>query len=229
LTPRPLDPSTSSSLRLFIGARVSLATVRALGDVVQAMRQVGTGVRPRWVAPATYHVTLKFLGWCRPEVVEALRDRVGAALSGVRAVEIECRGLGAFPSPEKARVVWAGIDAAGAGRLGEIVERIERATAELGFPREKRAWHGHVTLARVKSPGDVRGLLSAVSEQTYRHSWVDSLVLFESQMKKEGSEYTEISSWPLESDSRAARRHTAAVEHAEQRSEETADGDKFDD
>jgi len=121
-----------SSMRLFIGARVSLATVRALDDAVQAMRRVEAGARPRWVAPATYHVTLKFLGWSRPEVVEALRDRVGAALSGVRAVEVECRGLGAFPSVEKARVVWAGLDPAGGARLADMVERIERATSERG-------------------------------------------------------------------------------------------------
>jgi 2'-5' RNA ligase len=158
--------------------------------------------------------------------VEALRDRVGAALGGARAVEVECRGLGAFPSVEKARVVWAGLDASGGARLAEMVEKIERATAELGFPREKRAWHAHVTLARLKAPADVRGLLSAVSEQTYRHSWVDRVVLFESQMKKDGSEYTEIASWSLESDSKTSRRHTAAVEHAEQ--EETGDG-KYDD
>ena len=221
------DPG--KALRLFIGTRVSLATVRALDEVVAVMRRVDSAVRPRWVAPATYHVTLKFLGWSRPEVVEALRDRVGAALAGVRAVEIECRGLGAFPSPEKARVVWAGIDAAGAARLGEMVEKIERATAELGFAREKRAWHAHVTLGRVKAPGDVRGLLAAVSEQTYRHSWVDSVVLFESQMKKDGSEYTEIASWSLESDSKSSRRHTAAVEHDQSGSQETFDGDKYDD
>jgi RNA 2',3'-cyclic 3'-phosphodiesterase len=224
------DSEGPRAVRLFIGARVSLATVRALDDAVQAMRRIESDVRPRWVAPATYHVTLKFLGWSRPEVVEALRDRVGASLAGVRAVEIECRGLGAFPSVEKARVVWAGIDPQGAARLGEMVERIERATVELGFAREKRAWHGHVTLGRVRSPGDVRGLLAGVSEQTYRYSWVDSLVLFESQMKKAGSEYTEIASWSLESDSRSPRRHTPAVEHDHPGSEETtSDGDKYDD
>lgn len=220
------EEARPKAMRLFIGARVSLATVRALDDAVQAMRRVESGTRLRWVAPATYHVTLKFLGWTRPEVVEGLRDRVGAALAGVRALEVECRGLGAFPAADKARVVWAGLDAAGAARLAEMVERIERATGELGFAREKRAWHGHVTLARLKAPADVRGLLSAVSEQTYRHSWVEAAVLFESQMKKDGSEYTEIASWGLESDSKASRRHTAAVEHAEQ--EETGDG-KFDD
>lgn len=214
------------ALRLFIGVRVSLATVRALDEAVQAMRRVAGPASPRWVAPATYHVTLKFLGWSRPEVVEALRDGVGAALRGVRALEVECRGLGAFPAPDKARVLWAGLDAGGTARLADMVERIERASGALGFAREKRAWHGHVTLARLKAPADVRGLIAAAPEQTYRSSWVDSVVLFESQMKKDGSEYTEIASWSLESDSRASRRHTAAVEHAEQ--EETGDG-KYDD
>jgi 2'-5' RNA ligase len=193
---------------------------------VQVMRRGASGVQPRWVVPATYHVTLKFLGWTRPDAVEAVRDRVGAALATARAFEVECRGLGAFPAPDKARVLWAGLDPAGAARLGQLAESIEGAVSQLGFAREKRAYHAHVTLARLKVPGDVRGLISGVSEQTYRYSWVDSVVLFESQMKKEGSEYREICSWALESDSKRPRRHTGPVEHVGEGSEETADGDK---
>jgi 2'-5' RNA ligase len=122
-----------------------------------------------------------------------------------------------------------GLDAAGAGRLGEMADKIERAAGELGFAREKASVARACDARRLKEPGDVRALLAAVSEQTYRYSWVDSVVLFESQMKKDGSEYSEIASWSLESDSFASRRHTTAVEHAEQGSEETTtDGDKYD-
>ncbi len=195
--------------RLFIGVRVSLATVRALEEAVQGMRPAAGGLAIRWVAPAAYHVTLKFLGWCRPEVVEAVRDRVGRELRGAKAVEIETRGLGAFPGPDKARVLWAGTDSA---RLRDLVERVEKAAAELGFAREKRAFHAHVTLARLKAPGDVRKAIGSVPEQTYRRSWIDTVVLFESKTKSNGSEYSEIAAWPLELDSNAARRHTRTVE-----------------
>ena len=208
-------------LRLFVGVRVSLATVRALEEAVAALRPAAGGLAIRWVAPASYHVTLKFLGWCRPETVEALRDRVGRELRGARAVEIETRGLGAFPGPDKARVLWAGADSA---RLRDLCERVERAATELGFAREKRAFHAHVTLARLKAPGDVRKVIGAVPEQTYRQSWIDTVVLFESQTKATGSEYSEIASWPLEPDSKAVRRHTRTVERGD--TEDTGDGDK---
>jgi 2'-5' RNA ligase len=202
------------SLRLFIGVRVSLATVRALDDAVQSMRRSGPGERSRlrWVAPASYHITLKFLGWARPEVGFALRDRVASALAGQRAFEVETRGLGAFPTVERARVVWAGVDPTSGARLTDLAGRIERAAEELGFAREERPFHPHVTLARLKDPADVRGLLGSCSEHLFRVSWVDSVILFESHMRSTGSEYEEKARWPLEADSKPARRHTGPVE-----------------
>jgi 2'-5' RNA ligase len=202
-------------MRLFIGVRVSLATVRALEDAVVALRERGGAAGLRWLQPATYHITLKFLGWTRPEAVAALGDRVGAALASARELEFETRGLGAFPSAERARVVWAGVDPGGAARLRDLAERTERAAAELGFAREKRAFHPHVTLARLKVPGDVRSLLTG-PEQAYRSSWVDSVVLYESLTKSEGSEYRPRFSWSLGADSKGRPRHTRAVEPADE-------------
>ena len=200
------------AIRLFIGARISLASVRALDEAVQAMRRAGSSASLRCVAPASYHITLKFLGWARPEVAFALRDRMATELVGQRGFELETCGLGAFPSLERARVLWAGVDRQGGARLGELAARAERVAEELGFAREQRPFHAHVTLARLKVPGDVRGLVSACTAQVFRISWVDSVVLFESHMKSSGSEYEEKARWALEGDSKASRRHTGPVE-----------------
>jgi 2'-5' RNA ligase len=200
-------------LRLFIGARVSMATVRALEEAVQGMRRApGERARLRWVSPASYHITLKFLGWTRPEVAFAVRDRMGEALAGQRAFELETRRLGAFPTLERARVLWAGVDEAGGARMRELARAIEDAAAELGFAREQRPFHPHVTLARLASPADVRGVIGCCPEQVFRSSWVDSVILFESKMKSTGSEYDEKARWSLESDSKPSRRHTGPVE-----------------
>jgi 2'-5' RNA ligase len=209
-----MTENQAKALRLFIGVRVSLATVRALDEAVQAMRRGAAGERAqlKWVAPASYHITLKFLGWARPEVAFAVRDRVAAAVAGQRAFELDARGLGAFPSLERARVLWAGVDEAGGARLIDLAGRIERAAEELGFAREQRAFHAHVTLARLRSPGDVRSLLAACPEQVFRNSWIDSVVLFQSHMKSSGSEYEEKARWSLEGDSKPSRRHTGPVE-----------------
>lgn len=205
-----------AGLRLFVGVRVSIATVNALDEAVQEMRRASPDDRRlRWVAPASYHVTLKFLGWTRPEVGFALRDALGAALAGQRAFELETRGLGGFPALERARVLWAGVDPAGAARLTALAERVERAAEALGFAREQRPYHPHVTLARLAGPSDVRGLVSRYTEQLFRSSWVDGVVLFETKVKSDGSEYQEKARWPLETDSKASRRHTGPVDHGD--------------
>ena len=219
---RPFPPSdersgsggTPAGLRLFVGVRVSIATVNALDEAVQGMRRASPDDRRlRWVAPASYHVTLKFLGWTRPEVGFALRDALGAALAGQRAFELETRGVGGFPGLERARVLWAGVDPAGAARLTALAEKVERAAEALGFAREQRPFHPHVTLARLAAPTDLRGLVSRYTEQLFRSSWVDGVVLFETKTKSSGSEYQEKAMWPLETDSKASRRHTGPVDH----------------
>jgi RNA 2',3'-cyclic 3'-phosphodiesterase len=216
------------ALRLFIGVRVSLATVRALDEAVQAMRSARRA-KVNWVAPACYHITLKFLGWTRPEVAFALRDRVGEAVAGRRAFDLETLGLGAFPSPDRARIVWAGVDPAGSARLKELAALLERATEQLGFAPEQRPFHPHVTLGRLRERSDVREMLARCPEQFFRGSSIDTVVLFESHMKSSGSEYEEKARWPLEGDSKAPRRHTGPVETEAELADDIPLGDAPDD
>lgn len=189
-------------MRLFVGVKVSLATVHALTEAVRELerRASEADLKVRWVAPATYHATLKFIGWARPEVVDAIRDQVAAAISGVAPFAFTTRGAGAFPKPAKARVVFAGIDNPGE-ELATLASRIDAALGELGFPTEKRSFHGHVTLGRLREPKSVETLLEPVSEQLFSETSVRSVVLYESKMKSTGSEYVIHHEWPLESPS----------------------------
>ncbi len=107
------------------------------------------GVRnAKAVAPEGTHVTLKFLGEVQeskaPEVCEALEK----ALAGVKPFRAELRGVGAFPSESRPRVVWAGVHPESA--FGELHLRVERAMQELGFTPERRSFTPHVTLARMR-------------------------------------------------------------------------------
>src|SRR5438034_5712083 len=80
-----LDPGTTvQSMRLFIGIPVSLQTANALAQCVEtlARRAKDARLELRWVAPASYHITLKFLGWTRDDAIPAIRDRVAAAIAG---------------------------------------------------------------------------------------------------------------------------------------------------
>jgi 2'-5' RNA ligase len=209
-----------SGKRLFIGSRVSTQTANALAACAEMLqrRSRDAGVDLKWVAPTNYHVTLKFLGWTRDEAVPAVADAVEAALAGVVGFRFRTARLGAFPSLDQASVVWAGIDDGAA--LTDIANRIDAACERLGFAREQRAFHAHVTLARLRETRAVKDLVLPLSEQMFSDSRVDGVTLFESETKSLGSVYREIHRIGFKSAENAPKRQTGALELGD----ETDDG-----
>lgn len=124
-----------------------------------------------------------------PAVAAALGD----AAAGLGAFDATVVGLGAFPSPARPRVVWAGV-AEGAEHLGGLAARVERACAALGFPPEDRAFSPHITLGRVRVPpraprlGD---LLAAAAREEFGRLRVARAVLMESRLSPRGPRYVE--------------------------------------
>jgi len=178
--------------RLFVGVRVSVATANALAACAEmlARRARDAGLEPKWVAPASYHVTLRFLGATRDDAVGAVKDALAVACSGVQPFRFRTARLGAFGSVERANVVWAGVEDGAA--LGEVAKRVDRAMGALGFAAEARPFHAHVTLARLREPKPVRELVLPLAEQMFAETRVDAITLFESETKPSGGVYREL-------------------------------------
>jgi 2'-5' RNA ligase len=189
--------------RLFVGARISVATANALAGAAQtlARRARDAGVDVRWIPPVSYHVTLRFLGWTRVEAIDAVRDALEAAAAGISPVSFRTVRLGAFPSGDRASVVWAGVEAP--APLAELARRIEAACARLGYAPERRAFHPHVTIGRLREARAVREVVLPLAEQMFGDSALDSITLFESETKSSGSVYRELHKIRLESRSGA--------------------------
>jgi 2'-5' RNA ligase len=200
-------------IRLFLGVEISLAAVRELTAVAESLRRRAraTGLQVRWVAPESYHVTLKFLGWTRPEAVVAIADALAGPIAEVGELTITGRGLGAFPRADRARVLWGGIDDP-AGGLTRLAEIAEAQLETVGFAREPRDFHAHVTLGRIRQPGDVQELLGGGSEKMFRESRVTAVTLFESVLKSSGSEYRAQARFGLREAALAAKRQTESLQ-----------------
>jgi 2'-5' RNA ligase len=199
-------------IRLFLGVEISMAAVRELTTVAEALRRKARagGPRVRWTAPEGYHVTLKFLGWCRPEAIAVIADALAEPLGEVRDFAITGRGLGAFPRPEHARVLWAGIDDP-TGGLRKLADIVEAALEPIGFAREHREFHAHVTLGRIRQPEDVHALLDEGSEKMFRECRVGAVTLFESVLKSSGSEYLARARLGLGTAAAGAKRQTESL------------------
>lgn len=166
-----------------------------LAAEIDALRDHAAGVA--WVAAENLHVTLKFLGG----VDESRLAEIGAALAQavtVPAFEVGVRGLGAFPSAARARVLWAG--APGSAAFTTLADDVDRALAALGFPPEERGFTPHVTLGRVREPRRNDALavaLEAAAARDFGTLRVERVSLMRSDLSPRGARYTELSAVPL--------------------------------
>jgi 2'-5' RNA ligase len=151
------------------------------------------------VAPGNLHLTLKFLGAVGQARLEAIVGALGGAASAVSAFDAEFVGLGAFPSPARPRVVWAGVTA-GAGPMTELAGRVDEALARLDFPREARPFSPHVTLGRVRRPERNAALTEALqraADRGFGRLRVARASLVRSELGPRGARYTELAAVSL--------------------------------
>lgn len=217
-------------MRLFVGVRVSLPAANALARAVEtlARRARDTGADLAWVPPASYHVTLKFLGSTRPDAVDAVIDALARACAGAAKHTFKISRLGAFPSLSKASVLWAGVDEP-SGALARLATAVEDAMTGVGYPAEKRPFHPHVTLARAKETRALDQLVLPVAEQMFGDTRVEAITLVESETKPTGSVYKEISRidfkpLPIPTPADAERQTRALDMGAQHGLEDTDDG-----
>src|SRR5688572_3409124 len=97
----------------------------------------------RWVSPEKLHLTLRFLGATRDDVVETLRRRVEKAVGGRPPFALRIGPAGCFGSPKRPRVLWYGLDEGGES-LAEIARELETIARALRFEPEKRPWRPHL-------------------------------------------------------------------------------------
>jgi 2'-5' RNA ligase len=146
------------------------------------------------VPPPNWHLTLRFLG--ATDAVAS--DRLVAALAAAPLGEpfsVTFGGMGAFPRPARATVLWQAIDG-GADRLKELAVLSEDAAQVAGFPPQDRPFHAHLTLSRIRPHQDVRRLVEAANPFAGSLA-VDRLVLFRSHLGRGGARYEEKESFPL--------------------------------
>jgi 2'-5' RNA ligase len=182
--------------RLFIAFETPPPVKAQIQDVVSALREVRGDVH--WEAPEKLHCTLKFLGPTRPELLAPVSSVLEDIGRGAAPFTLRYQNVGFFPGPSSARIVWIGIEVTD-DRLRDLHRMIEDRMAPLGFERELRGFHPHVTLGRIKSGRNLRRLTGTAETLTFSSALytIDSLILLRSDLRPSGSVYTQEKSFPL--------------------------------
>jgi 2'-5' RNA ligase len=179
----------SELIRGFIAVNIPPPSAEKIRGAQERLRAADASVK--WVDPDSLHVTLKFLGDVEPERLRAVWSSAVQALDGGQPFTVRFRGLGAFPNPGRARVVWAGIRE-GAEALADLAARVEEACEKHGFPREGRPFRAHITLGRVRNPAPNAALAAALAEQSEAdlgEARLDRTFLMKSELTRAGAVY----------------------------------------
>lgn len=170
--------------------------ITQIENTISEIRQY-KGVRP--VKPSQLHLTLKFLG----EVPETRITSIKQAIEHIHIppFEFELHGLGCFPNLNYIRVVWIGISE-GREPLIKLAQMIEEKMALLGFPKEKRAFSPHLTLARIRSlrnaeKNELSNMIRNSKELEFGVQKINDFVLKKSTLTPKGPIYDDLLVVPL--------------------------------
>ncbi|ADL19530.1 2'-5' RNA ligase [Acidilobus saccharovorans 345-15] len=108
-----------------------------------------TRVRMKLVEPENFHITLRFLGEIPDSAVSDIRSGVLPKLR-FKPFTLKLSGVGAFPSPNLARVIWVGI-VQGFDELKSIRDQLDKLLKDTGIKYESgEEFTPHITIARLK-------------------------------------------------------------------------------
>jgi 2'-5' RNA ligase len=137
------------------------------------------------------HITLKFFG--ETDKLTSIEEKLKELKGEFDPFRVSLKGVGAFPSPKRALVLWVGIEE-GRNELKEIYSSIENKIASLSFEKEERNFTPHITFGRVKKG---KYSLPESIEFSFDSFPVSKVTLFKSTLTPKGPIYEIISEFPL--------------------------------
>jgi 2'-5' RNA ligase len=173
--------------RLFVAVRPP-ETVR---DALLSLMGGISGAR--WQDDDQLHLTLRFIG----EVDRHVASDVHAALGSLHhpPFEIAIAGLGLFDRRGVPETLWAGI--APQEPVRTLHNKVDQAMARVGLAPERRAFHPHITIARLRGAGPVHDFMARSGGTSGPSFRVDAFGLYESRLTPEGAIYTQVERYPL--------------------------------
>jgi 2'-5' RNA ligase len=187
-------------LRTFIAINLNPELKETLSNLIEELKRLDPARKSvRWVNQQAMHLTLKFLGEIDESQVEQIKKALEQISDGSRTFTMEIRGTGYFP-PDKRnpRVLWLGIEEEKSLQI--LQSRLEEEMEKLGFPKENRKFHPHLTLGRVKIPSNLREImlhLEQYGSQKFGEMEVRKITFFKSVLKPTGAEYSVLSEFEL--------------------------------
>ncbi|WP_407355575.1 RNA 2',3'-cyclic phosphodiesterase [Methanolobus sp. WCC5] len=169
-------------------AFVAVDFPRELHDRIAGIQSRFNDFKFKFVDPAIVHITMRFLGDISDDTVVAICN----ALDSIECEPFEAhvRGIGVFPKPKFAKVIWLGCD----GDFDKLSESVNTSLASFELESSLHHFSAHATLARVKylpkkKKAEFLELLDELKDTDLGTMHVDSIKLKKSTLTPQGPVY----------------------------------------
>ena len=172
--------------RLFIAVDISEEARRFASSLIKRLRSDHHVKGVSWSKPENLHITIKFLGDTEPEREAKLIETLSRISGSTPTFQLQ------LDKPELLgkRVISIAVRSDSA-TVFALEMAIDTECEKLGFEREGRRYHPHITLARIRRPEGTRELTLH-----FLHTQIEPLgfevrevVLYESELGPGGSIY----------------------------------------
>ncbi len=109
----------------------------------------------RWTPPEHWHVTLAFMAHVPDRSLDDLDERLTRAAAKRRRMTLHVAGGGAFPHPDRGRVLTAGIAADDHEELRRLATGARAAAGKAGASVDGQRFRPHLTVARLGRPDNL--------------------------------------------------------------------------
>lgn len=183
-------------IRSFIALELNDEVRENLKELLNALQQTDAAVK--WVEVENLHLTLKFLGEVPEGQIADITEALRAVAQATAPFEFTVRRAGGFPDLRRPRVLWVGVDEV--PTLMKLQRMVEAGMEQLGFPPERRAYHPHITIGRVKAPAGIEKVTAILNEHKnaiFGTVAAEHLTLFRSDLSRKGPTYTPLAQLPF--------------------------------
>lgn len=177
-------------IRTFLAIELPRGLLSKIEEVQGGLRSSRADVR--WVSPENLHLTLKFFGNIDESQIESIVQSIEQEVQETPPIFLKAKGMGAFPNLRNPRVIWVGFKE-GKEEITSFQRKLEKEFEKIGFPREDRSFHPHLTLGRMRSSKGKEDLIKEIEryrEEEFGEFQVEKIVLFKSDLRPSGPIYT---------------------------------------
>ena len=178
-----------NKIRSFIAVEIPNEIRNMLMEFQNKLKSIRDDIK--WVRPESLHLTLKFLGDVEKNRIVDLTALINQTIQEFKPFNFSLGGTGVFPNTRRPNVLWVGV-LQGKEHLITMASVLNRSLIKMGFEEERREYHPHLTLGRVRSKRKIVKTIDLMESLSFLEQsfWVQELVLMKSDLKPSGAEYT---------------------------------------